>query len=45
LAEEKLAGTENADEFVGIAEADSFKIYVAAGKPSGRFMKTCMITR
>jgi quercetin dioxygenase-like cupin family protein len=32
LAEKKLAKGENADEFVEIAEADSFKIYVTAGK-------------
>lgn len=32
LAEIKLAKNENVDEFVPIAEADGFKIYVAAGK-------------
>lgn len=32
LAEEKLARSENADEFVEIAEADGFKIYITAGK-------------
>jgi hypothetical protein len=31
LAEEKLSDGENADEFVEIAEADGFKIHVAAG--------------
>jgi len=29
LAEDKIAKNENADEFVEIAEADDFKIYVA----------------
>jgi hypothetical protein len=32
LAEEKLANGESADEFVEVAEADGFKIYVTAGK-------------
>ncbi len=32
LAEEKLAKSENADEFVEIGEADGFKLYVTAGK-------------
>lgn len=32
LAEDKIAKNENADEFVEIAEADDFKIYVAAGE-------------
>ena len=32
LAEKKLAKGEDADEFVEIAEADSFKIYVTSGK-------------
>lgn len=32
LAKDKVANHQNADEFVGIAEADGFKIYVAAGK-------------
>jgi mannose-6-phosphate isomerase-like protein (cupin superfamily) len=32
LAENKIAKSENADEFVEIGNADSFKIYVTAGK-------------
>lgn len=32
LAEKKLVKGENADEFVEIAEADGFKIYITAGK-------------
>ncbi len=32
LAESKLAEGRNADEFVEIAQADGFKIYVTAGK-------------
>jgi len=32
LAESKLAEGTNADEFVEIAQADGFKIYVTAGK-------------
>jgi len=32
LAENKIAKSENADEFVEIGNADGFKIYVAAGK-------------
>lgn len=32
LIEKKLAKSEDADEFVEIAEADGFKIYVIAGK-------------
>jgi quercetin dioxygenase-like cupin family protein len=32
LAENKIAESENADEFVEIGNADGFKIYVTAGK-------------
>ena len=32
LAENKIAKSENADEFVEIGNADGFKIYVTAGK-------------
>jgi quercetin dioxygenase-like cupin family protein len=32
FAEEKLVQGENADEFVEVAEADGFKIYVTAGR-------------
>lgn len=32
LAEQKIAVGEGADEFFEIAEADGFKIYIAAGK-------------
>jgi quercetin dioxygenase-like cupin family protein len=32
LAQSKLSEGENADEFVEIAQADGFKIYVTAGK-------------
>jgi len=32
LAENKIAKDENVDEFVEIADADGFKIYIAAGK-------------
>ena len=32
LAENKINKHQNADEFVEIAEADGFKIYVAVGK-------------
>jgi quercetin dioxygenase-like cupin family protein len=32
LAENRIAKSENADEFVEIGDADGFKIYVTAGK-------------
>ena len=35
LAQDKIIKHQNADEFVEVAEADGFKIYVAVGKDIG----------
>jgi quercetin dioxygenase-like cupin family protein len=42
LAQEKIVRKENADEFVEIAEADGFKIYVVAAKTVDRLSREAL---